>query len=189
MKNYNLKDYDLYIVDLDGTLYDLRAVKTLTALKALAKPHQISEYLIVQKYRKLYRLGYSEKERFERLPDNAPEIINRHMLQGPGKLIHFFRSRKLIQELEQKMAEGKTVVVYSDYPVKEKIQAVNFIPDRAYDSGGLNSMKPDPAGIKAALIRDGLYSNNCLVIGDRMDKDGELARNLGADALIRKRFH
>ena len=45
-------------------------------------------------------------------------------------------------------------------------------------------MKPDPSGFLKIAARLGIDPGSCLVIGDREDKDGAFAANVGARALI-----
>src|SRR3546814_14703781 len=48
-------------------------------------------------------------------------------------------------------------------------------------------LKPDPAGLQKIIAIAGIASRRSLMIGDRLDRDGEAARQIGMTALIRSR--
>lgn len=76
---------------------------------------------------------------------------------------------------------GKRVIVYSDYPVSRKLSALGLEADLVVcgTDPGIDRFKPNPAGLAWIQARTGLRPQDCLVIGDRPDRDGEAARRAG----------
>src|SRR3546814_20454438 len=48
-------------------------------------------------------------------------------------------------------------------------------------------LKPDPAGLQKIIAIAGIAPRRSLMIGDRLDRDGEAARQIGMKELIRSR--
>ena len=179
-----LIDYQAIIVDLDGTLYFQKPVRMAMLGEMSLHFWRFREFLIIQQYRKLYEQGYSEIERKVRLPSNASQIIDDWMRKRPLPFIEKHRDGALIALLEQAKNAGVAVIVCSDYPVREKLEALRFSPDQAYSAEDLGCMKPNAEGLITMLTKQHIDPNACLVIGDREDKDGILGSNMGAEVLI-----
>ena len=179
-----LTEYRAVIADLDGTLYFKNPVRIAMLKEMALHCWRIGDFWIVYKYRKLYEQGYGEAERMARLPESAPRTIQEWMIDRPLPYVAKYRDDFLIMLLKQAMNAGVTVIVYSDYPVKEKLTAIDFTPDQAYSADDLGCMKPNAAGLARILKDQGIAPEECLIIGDRVEKDGMLAFNMGADHLI-----
>lgn len=181
---WQLTEYRALIVDLDGTLYFQKPVR-LAMLKQMALHFwRLREFLIVKKYRNLFEAGLPERERLAQLPADAETVIHEWMIVRPLPYISKYRDETLISLLEQAMHCGVTVYVCSDYPVEEKLAALRFKPEKAFSAEDLGCMKPNAAGVQRILSEQNIPAESCLVIGDRHSKDGLLASNLGAEALI-----
>ena len=115
----------------------------------------------------------------------AQALITSWMIHKPLKLIKIFRRRKFLYALKKFQKAGKIIAVYSDYPVREKLCALDFRPDYSYwsNDGIINCMKPKPDGLMRIIHILGISKNRILYIGDREDKDGECAKNAGIDYL------
>ena len=179
-----LTDYSAIIVDLDGTLYFQKPVRYAMFSEMLLHFWRFRDFLIVKKYRMLYEQGLDENERLSRLPVSAKKIIQEWMVNRPLPYIKKNQDGTLISLLQSLMKEQITVIIYSDYPVKEKLRALSFSPNQAYSASDVKVMKPNAVGILQILSQQGIAPETCLVIGDRIEKDGALARNMGADSLI-----
>ncbi len=179
-----LTDYQAIIVDLDGTLYAQKPVRRAMLRTMFFHLWRYRDFLIVKKYRELFERGLNEQDRFSRLPDGAPTIIREWMILRPLPYVAKYRDRELIALLEKAQSAGETVIVYSDYPVREKLEALAFSPNQAYSSEDTGSMKPEPAGLVRLLQAQEINPAYCLVIGDRADRDGPLAKNMGASSII-----
>ena len=79
-----------------------------------------------------------------------------------------------------------TVAIYSDYPSKSKLEALNINPDYIFTSSDkeINCMKPSEDAMKTILSTLHTDTENALMIGDRFCKDGVAAKNMGMDFVI-----
>ena len=179
-----LTEYRALIVDLDGTLYYQKPVRLAILKEMLFHFWKLPDFLIVKKYRTLFENGISEKERLSRLPSQAPRVIREWMIERPYPYIKKNGDYELINVLMEAQARGIIVIVYSDYPVEEKLSALGFVPDMALCSETIGRLKPDASGLKSVLTQESIVPEQCLVIGDRIDKDGALADNLDANILL-----
>ena len=187
--------YKAYIVDLDGTLYFQLPVR-LCMLKSIAffcltHPFKIKQILLVRSYRKLYSKGINHKKRCSVLskkygfdPNQVDDIIQNWMVNKPLKYVNKYRDKDLIQLLQDKKTRGYKIIVYSDYPVTEKLNALGFTPDAAYSADDAGCLKPSPEGLLKILRENGLAAADCLFIGDKYDKDGKCAENTGMKYII-----
>ena len=192
--------YDALIFDLDGTLYRQFPVRVCMFLRLLShyalRPKRVRELLLLRKYRQLREKRFSvEREDFGRIqmeeaarlcgltPDKAYGVITSWMIHKPLTLIKIFRRRRLIDAIKAYKKTGTMIIVYSDYPVREKLCALNLQPDYSYWSGDdvIRCMKPDSSGLSRVIAMLGLEGKNILYVGDRDDKDGECARNAGVE--------
>jgi HAD superfamily hydrolase (TIGR01549 family) len=94
----------------------------------------------------------------------------------------------LFRELK---AAKKVVGILSDYPAAEKLAALDLSADvfMAATDPEVDRLKPHPAGLQRLLEQTGVSPEECLLIGDRQDRDGECARRLGVRYLIKSRRH
>lgn len=177
-------EYDAIVVDLDGTLYFQKPVRIAMATEAILRPWRARDLAVVWKYRKLLEREVPEEERLHLLPPNAPAVVREWLVERPLRLVARFEDETLVDMLRETSESGTTVIVYSDHPVEEKLKALNFAPDFALRSEDVGLPKPNADGLKAFLSERGIDPKRCLVIGDRFEKDGKLAENMGADSLI-----
>ena len=189
-----------WLVDLDGTLYHALPVKlmlgaellasgagSIRALRVFRHEHErirrelteaVDDPFALQLERAAGRLGLTV--------DQLEQVVREWMFRRPGRWIRRFRRRSLLSEIAAfREAGGKTAVV-SDYPARQKLDALNArdLFDDVVASGeapGPGRLKPWPDGYQLAAGRLGVQPGACLVIGDRPDADGEAARRAGMD--------
>ena len=179
-----LSEYQAIIVDMDGTLYYQRPVRIAMLIEMLLHFWRLPEFIIVQKYRRLYEQGLNEQIRLDCLPENAPKIIREWMIERPLRYIELWRDTMLLNLLRAAQSENVRVIVYSDYPVEEKLRALGFVPDLAISAGDTGCLKPEGSGLLRILALYGVSPEYSLVIGDRLEKDGMLATNIGAEYIV-----
>lgn len=187
--------HSAWLVDLDGTLYSPTPVKLamaaelllfglsdLAAIRAFRSEHEAlreegGEYLPSPFHEQLKRaakaLGVS--------PESLEPSVAKWMQQRPCKWIRRFARSPLIAELRAFRASGGKTALVSDYPGSLKLEALGLTGD--FDAvvcngepGGPARLKPAPDGYLLAAERLGFPPEECLVIGDRDDADGEAAR-------------
>ena len=210
LKKNNIMDYDIFIFDLDGTLYyqkPFRIKMLCTLIKyVFAHPMSIKDLFIIKEYREVreqwekYGKEDSSAEKMsldERqyayvasqkgvTSERVKHAVELFMLEMPLRVLPPYRD-EILGDLIQKLKDKKkTVVIYSDYPVEDKLKCLGIAADACYTSGDadIGCMKPDPKGIRVILNAFNCESNNALMIGDRYEKDGIAAEKNGVDYII-----
>jgi len=186
-------------LDMDGTLYYQCPVRLCMALRLALQcfwPGGLRTLRLILAARKLYEQGLSETERIATLAERfhisleaVQSMIYMWMVENPLPFVRLFRDRRLIADMERARQHNIMLIVLSDYQVTEKLTALGFRPDAAYSALELGCLKPCSDGLLQVLKNLELAPNDCLLIGDRMDKDGRLAENIGMDYVILPRHY
>jgi putative hydrolase of the HAD superfamily len=187
--------YNAIILDLDGTLYFQNPVRLCMIMPMLifciTHPLEWKEIFLVRDYRKLYECGIEHLERCSRLAqryhlvtNRVEDIIQKWMVKLPLPFVRKFRDKRLLSMLENYRILGVKHIVYSDYPVANKLEALGFTPDAAYTADNVRCLKPAPDGLLHILKENGLFASDCLFIGDKYEKDGKCAERAGMDYYI-----
>jgi putative hydrolase of the HAD superfamily len=196
-------DYRALVLDMDGTLYRQLPVRLCMALSLLVyycvHPGKVKELLALKEFRKLRERGsFTESEDFEEqqyryisersgLDTGAVKrLVSYWMLERPLKYIRRFRNRKLLSRVEALRKKGALVIVYSDYPVTDKLKAVGLRADHAFCAQDdiIRCLKPCGKGLANIIKLIGVPAEEMLFIGDRYEKDGLCAASVGMDAWI-----
>lgn len=187
----------LIVFDLDGTLY---AKKWLTWHMLSAAP--ITDWrkmLAERKTRKLLRGQWLQNEKsfldayFQNMAAFSNSTIkeisawynNQYMpLMVRTIRKHYKPATWLIPFVEYCKKSNIRIVVLSDYGhVHEKLEALGIdekIFDLVISAPEFGGLKPATQLMTQLLERMKVEPNQCLIIGDRDDTDGQLARNSGA---------
>lgn len=183
----NIFDYDVFIFDMDGTLYFQLPVRICMAIEIFMyyffRPHKYKDLLNLIRFRKSYERGLL-------LPMNSN--IHNWMHVKPLKYIRKFRDRKLLDFIEKIQNLGKTIIVYSDYPLDEKLKALTeFNPNMKFcaSDNEIQCLKPDTKGLQNIVKIFAKPIDEFIFIGDRYEKDGICAQNAGMDYIILNKFH
>lgn len=210
LRKSNIMDYDMFIFDLDGTLYyqkPFRIKMLCTLIKyMLMHPASVRDVFMIKKYREV-REHWEECERAVSLkdglslderqyayvagekgvkPEQVKHAVEFFMLELPLSVLPPYRDEVLFDLLERLKENKKTIVIYSDYPVEDKLACLGIRADACYTSGDerIGCMKPDPKGIRIILSELGCDSTNAVMIGDRYEKDGLAAEGNSVDYMI-----
>lgn len=205
MMEKKLCQYQLVLIDMDGTLYYQRPLQITMGFvmlkNAIFKKGGFSELITVLKFRKM-REHWSDTDEIdaklyemlarERNIDvvQAQEIIQKWIYDLPLNYLRRFRDDKLVLMLRTLQEKEVRTAVYSDYPSKEKqrVLEISGIPGFYGGQEEIGSLKPDPKGILYIMQKYGIEDKNeVLMIGDRMSKDGQAAISAGVDYLILKK--
>lgn len=194
------------IFDVDGTLYDQRKLRLYIisdmVAGAIRSPLTVYDFKIIWDFRRA-----RERNQFSRETDIAQkqyiwgaacshvsearvrQVVREWMFARPLRYLPACRYkgvRKLFQHLSE---HGVRIGIFSDYPAEEKLEALGLQADVvvcALDRE-VDRLKPDPKGLHVAADKLGVSATDCLVIGDRDDKDGKCARAAGMPFLLTKR--
>lgn len=209
-KNKKLDQYKAVVFDLDGTLYyqkpfRMRMVRFL-AWHLISHPRAIKDMFIILDYRKIREdwEHYEKTQYFEETmdletrqylfvatrkktaPEHVQEVIRFYMLETPLKLLYEYRDFELIQIIDELRKEQVRIVIYSDYPVKNKLKALQVEADLCFTSTDkeINCMKPDPKGLQVILQQLQMKPEEVIMVGDRYEKDGLAAIANSMDYII-----
>lgn len=213
MRKSSLFMYRVVIFDLDGTLYYQRQFR-LRMMRYLAgylvgHPLRFKDLLIIKKYREVrekwedcakecsedarYRhLGLDDIQ-YQYVADQmkverarVKKVIDFFMIEIPLRYLPAYKDEILADTIDALRGNNQMVVIYSDYPVENKLKALGIKADACYTSADerINCMKPDPKGIAVILSDAGCPAEEALMIGDRYEKDGLAAEGNGVDYMI-----
>ena len=194
--HYPLSTVDLVVLDLDGTLYDKRHLSLRMVLHALCDIRKMQAERHTRAKMKGIYLG--NKEAFyesyflhlsQMLKTSADSVQqwyeNRYMplmVNLIGK--HHLAGDWIMPFIQQCRSRGIKLVVLSDYDhAEDKLQALGLSPtlfDWVVSAPALGGLKPAPQLLHQVAQQMGLPVEKCLVIGDREDTDGAMARATGA---------
>jgi HAD superfamily hydrolase (TIGR01549 family) len=198
--------------DLDGTLYQqppLRRRMLLQLAKAALR-QKPSDSLRMMRWLKCFRrlreelrdLGYADspldRVQFEqaaqqlRCPVEPLEALVRYwMLEHPLPYLRAARYPNVAEVLTRLREKGIRMGVFSDYPVKAKLKALEldefFDVQLAATDESINAFKPHPRGFLVGCEALGYAPEEVVYVGDREDVDAEGARAAGMRCLILNR--
>ena len=182
-----------YIFDVDGTLYNqpqMRLTMLLTLLfYYLLHMWKLKELLAVYYFRK-YREATDNRALdmnglydlvSKRLHINAQTVektVQKWMFEVPLNIIQDCAYDEVIAFAHKMHSEGKTIIIYSDYPAEEKLLRLDMPNDHIFVSGSehLPEVKPCATAMHHILEVTQFSSKDLVFIGDRSEKDGESAK-------------
>lgn len=194
-----MKNKKVIIFDLDGTLYYQYGVQCFMGCQMLLYYFlhfwRWKELMAIMYYRKIREKNIknivedqynivAKKYKFEE--EQVKMIVDTWLFKKPLNIIKIFKDKKLYKLIYKFKEMGMKIIIYSDYPTKEKLEALNIPYDKTYDSthSEINTLKPDPKGLQYIIKDNNLNKNEILFIGDRDSKDGQCARNCNIDYVI-----
>ena len=199
------KDYELYVFDLDGTLYFQKELRLIMAGRLLGyyicHPFSVKELLIVKKFREV-RDGWSDlsgdvdkkqymavAKAFNTDAVAVEKVIRRWIYVNPLDAVAKSKDKKLIEVIEKLHELGKRVVIFSDYPTEDKLKALGVRADGQYCSSdnAIGALKPSGRGLKVIMNDFSTDNKDVIMVGDRLEKDGMSAADAGCDYLILER--
>lgn len=200
----NIREYELIVWDLDGTLYyqsPFRKKMVLVLLKGLLlKPWKWQELYIIWQFRKVREqwdpqdtdLNLTERQ-YETTaskcycsPQKVLRVIEYWMMQMPNQYLKAYQDKNAASWIEELMQRGKKVVVWSDYPVEEKLKALDIqVTDFVCSTDNcVGAMKPNSKGLQVIMEKHLISKDKVLMVGDREEKDGMAAQSAGVDWVI-----
>ena len=185
---------DLLLFDLDGTLYDLTAMKLRLLPRGVQELLRFGPFTAWQRFRGLQafrkaRENQRGKAKVENLREYLQQIATEKTRIDPkvvalavGDFLYSKRfpelrglqSAKDRQTLETLAHRGYRLGVVSEYPVDAKLEELGLsnIPWKVrIDCEQVGLLKPDPAVFLEAARRLRVLPKDTVVIGDRLDAD------------------
>lgn len=216
---FTKEKYKLIVLDMDGTLYYQRSMQILMCLEmgafAVMHPFSLWKLRVVSVFRKireeqdfttegvlktqgeelvktdiLMRQYAITAERVGQRKETVQQVIEEWMFARPLKYLQLTADTELLAWVGKWKAAGKKVVVYSDYPVREKCEILNVQADAMFSSNEMciGQMKPSVKGLEVICGKFGTASEDILVVGDRMSKDGKMAEKFGCEYVILEKW-
>ncbi len=114
------------------------------------------------------------------------KIVCEWMENKPLNSLAKFRFPDLLPFMNWLLKNKIEIAYFSDYPTKKKLAALE-VPSGltvCATDAEVNKLKPDPQGLKIITQKLNLDPGDCLMIGNRDDRDGEAARRIGMPYLI-----
>jgi len=194
---------ELVVFDMDGTLYRQRPLRIRMALELLrvtVKRRSICYMAVLKTYRNLREeMGEREVEQFEPVliektasstgypPSVVEAVVTEWMDRKPLRHIAKCRYPKVAELFEGLRRCKKTIAILSDYPATAKLTALGLSADYVVSATDpdIGRLKPHPNGLKHLMSLARAEHGSTLLIGDRPDRDGAVARRAGVPALIR----
>ncbi|MCR5672408.1 MAG: HAD-IA family hydrolase [Lachnospiraceae bacterium] len=196
----DINDYRLYVFDLDGTLYDQPKMRLIMAMRLALyyalHPFSAGDLILLQHFRKVKDSRTADSSDEDVIaavakeknadPERVRRIIKKWIYDNPLSALDKVKDTALIAWMEDLKKSGKKVVIFSDYPSKDKLEAMSVAVDGMYDPEDprIDEQKPSPKGLQVIMEDTGIAAKDILMIGDRMEKDGASAASCGIDHLI-----
>ena len=179
--------------DVDGTLYDLRAVRRrifgrVTGRLLRGRLADIREFRALLGYRSWIEAARRRAGRLP-TPGSGPErarlLAAEQRWYGPA--IHRTGPRPgLVELLDDLAAAGIPRVAFSDYVAGYKLEALGIRDrfDAVYEGELFGFVKPSPEGFHRIAADFHVAAESILHIGDRADTDGAACVSAGCRCLI-----
>lgn len=195
------RDINLVAFDVDGTLYSQNSLRLRMArdmvIDAVATRH-LGTIKVVGTYRRIReRLAAAEVTDFERTliaetakatsttPERVHAIVSEWIEARPLRYLRACVYEGVPQLFEGLQRAGKKIGVFSDYPAKEKLAAMELPVDHVVSAGEVGLLKPHAKGLQYLMNLAGTTARATLFIGDRADRDGLAGQRAGVRVLIR----
>lgn len=189
--------YDLYVFDVDGTLYYQNKLRLIMGSRLLAyyllHPLKVKDLIIIKNFRSIREAAKDTNGLFDITAkkcnvsvSRVNEVIKKWIYENPIDALIASKDDTLLAIIDKLKANGKTVAIWSDYEADDKLKALQLSTDYVYtaEQERVGELKPSPKGLNLIMSDLRVAKDKTIMIGDRMVKDGEAAKKAGCDYLI-----
>lgn len=189
--------YDLYVFDVDGTLYYQNKLRLIMGKRLLLyylfHPLKFKDLIIIKNFRSLRENAKDTNGLFDITAkkcnvsvSRVNEVIKKWIYENPIDALIASKDDTLLAIIDKLKANGKTVAIWSDYEADDKLKALKLSTDYVYtaEQERVGELKPSPKGLNLIMSDLNVPKDKTIMIGDRMVKDGEAAKKAGCDYLI-----
>jgi putative hydrolase of the HAD superfamily len=154
------------IFDVDGTLYHQGSVRLRTLRD-----------LVIHSYRQNRELlaGQSTVTQFFQAGVDSELVratVEYWMHTHPLRYLRAARFKGVDHFFKELKDRGTRIAILSDYPAEKKVQALGLHADIIVCSSDAGRLKPAPDGLRKIVEYLGVSPCECIMIGDRREKDG-----------------
>lgn len=202
MKHVDWASVRFVVFDVDGTLYRQTPLRLRMAL-ALGLNCLVrggwQALLILRTFRRV-RESFAEREitefdvrLYREVSDSLAldealvrEVVRIWIEERPLAALAACRYRGVSEMFDQIRNSGRKIGILSDYPIADKLRALGLNADYTVSATDrdVGVLKPNPRGLEKIMDLANETPSSTLVIGDRDERDGEIARKVGAAVLI-----
>jgi len=194
----DFENFKLFIFDLDGTLYDQAKLRRRMVLNLISRIITFrlspSDLRIISSFRrqrenhKGFRSLTIEKDQYLWCAEELNEPVDRvrtcireNMHLRPLKHLYKARYPAVEDVFDILKKQKKSIAIYSDHPIKEKMVALCLTADAYFCSTDeeLLQLKPSGKAIETICKRMLVPKKESILIGDRDDTDRESAIQAG----------
>ena len=191
------------IFDVDGTLYDQRKLRFYMVkhifIYLLKNPLKIREISILNEFRKQRELHSNveiENLNLEQYSwaaircgvssSTVEKIVKKWIFEIPLMYVNKCRKNGIKRLFEKIRQNNIKISIYSDYPAGSKMKELELVPDLVVSStdAEISSLKPAPKALEYIAKYFNFQPSECIMIGDREEKDGKCAINAGMPYFI-----
>ncbi len=214
-KKKKITEYRAVVFDLDGTLYYQQKLRMTMAGRLIGyysmHPWRVKELVIIKEFRTvrehwekvrqelpvvLENLNESDSldeiqyayvaKKMNETAERVEQVIRRWIYENPLSALRMSKDEEIGQLMNRLRERNIRVIIFSDYPVKDKLEALEMEADGMYSATDerIMELKPAPKGLVLIMQDYGMKPEDILMIGDRFSKDGLAAVNAGVDYLI-----
>jgi HAD superfamily hydrolase (TIGR01549 family) len=201
----NWDEIRLVVFDVDGTLYDQRALRLCMLREMLLcaiRSRDIEFMHILRAYRRIREhLGDLLHEDFEAKltsqtaalvgcsEDQVRSTTGEWLEQRPLRHLIRYRYPRLPELFQGLRKNSKKIGIFSDYPARKKLEALKLDADIVVCASdeAVGVLKPHARGLQVLMAQASMNPAETLMIGDRPERDGLAARAANVHALIRSR--
>ena len=186
--------YDLYVFDVDGTLYYQNKLRLIMGKRLLMyyllHPLKFKDLIIIKNFRSLRENAKDTNGLFDITAkkcnvsvSRVNEVIKKWIYENPIDALIASKDDTLLAIIDKLKANGKTVAIWSDYEADDKLKALKLSTDYVYtaEQERVGELKPSPKGLNLIMSDLNVPKDKTIMIGDRMVKDGEAAKKAGCD--------
>ena len=193
----------LVVFDVDGTLYRQRPLRMRMARDLAAhsvRKRDLKAISVLTQYRRIReRMGDELVVDFDAAlvartatatassSDIVRAVVSEWIEVRPLSYLARCLYPGIPELFEGLRRQAKCIGVLSDYPAKEKLAAMGLTANHIVSANdeGVGVLKPHPRGLERLMAAADAAAEETVVIGDRADRDGLVAKRVGAQALIR----
>ena len=195
------RDVRLVAFDVDGTLYGQRPLRLRMGrdmvMHTMAKC-DLSAINVVIAYRRIReRLAVEERADFDpvliaetakvtsKSPESVRAIVSEWIETRPLRYLRNCLFSGVPQLFAGLQRAGKKIGIFSDYPAREKLDAMGLEADYLVAASDVGLLKPHARGLQSLMSAANASARETLFIGDRADRDGVAGQRAGVRILIR----